>query len=146
MMLGPAENHSSDSFRMLNIATRKVIITRDILWLNKLYGSYYQTIVQDYDIDHDTNNFTQVDPSPDNVPSYIMDEANESSSDEDNDDNINNTNNTLDQPPATPIPEAPDIVDDNATMEEVNAPTVTPLHACYHQVLLFQVPPNQEGI
>ena len=88
--------------------------------------------------------------------------------DEDNDEIINNTNITLDQPPATPIPEDPDIVDDNATMEEANAPTLhllqhskqtqvtvlyillivffVQVHACYHQVLLFQVPPNEGGI
>jgi hypothetical protein len=38
MFLGYAKDHAGDVYRMLNLTTRKVIITRDIRWINKNYG------------------------------------------------------------------------------------------------------------
>ena len=37
MMVGYAENHSGDCYRMYDPSTRKVHATRDILWLRKMY-------------------------------------------------------------------------------------------------------------
>jgi len=75
MMLGPAEHHGSDTFRMLNIATKKVVITRDILWLNKFYSTYYKTVMDDFDksavLDDDL--IAQDAPIPDNVGSGMLD-------------------------------------------------------------------------
>ena len=41
MFLGYSEDHDTSTYRMLNINTRKVIHTRDLTWLNKTYGEYY---------------------------------------------------------------------------------------------------------
>ena len=38
MLLGRAKDHNTDVHRFLNLTTRKVITSRDVLWLNKTYG------------------------------------------------------------------------------------------------------------
>ena len=38
LFLGYAEDHPEDTYRMLNLETKKVIITRDVKWLNKTYN------------------------------------------------------------------------------------------------------------
>jgi hypothetical protein len=38
LFLGYSENHAADVYRMLNLETRKVIHTRDIIWMNQTYG------------------------------------------------------------------------------------------------------------
>jgi Reverse transcriptase (RNA-dependent DNA polymerase) len=40
MYLGRAQNHSSDTFRFLNLSTNKIIISRNVVWLNKVYGEW----------------------------------------------------------------------------------------------------------
>eukprot|EP00977_Amphora_coffeiformis_P021744 scaffold9820_cov84-Amphora_coffeaeformis.AAC.1 len=40
MMLGYSDVHSSKVYRMLNLETERVILTRDIIWLNKYWGIY----------------------------------------------------------------------------------------------------------
>ena len=40
MFLGYADNHASDVYRMLNLTTNKVIITRDVTWTQKMYGDH----------------------------------------------------------------------------------------------------------
>lgn len=40
MYLGRAKNHAGDTHRMLNINTLKVLISRDAIWLNQVYGEY----------------------------------------------------------------------------------------------------------
>jgi len=42
MFLGYSDDHDDSTYRMMNITTRKVIHTRDIIWLNQSYGDYYQ--------------------------------------------------------------------------------------------------------
>jgi hypothetical protein len=56
-MSGAAVDHSKDTCRILNIQTKKVIITRYILWLNKTYGSYFNKVLQEFDV-HDMPNVT----------------------------------------------------------------------------------------
>ena len=48
MMLGPAEHHTHDTCRMWNLKTRRVIITRDIRWLDISYGDYYKRSTPEY--------------------------------------------------------------------------------------------------
>ena len=38
--LGRARDHAGDTHRFLNLQTELVLTTRDIIWLNKVYGDY----------------------------------------------------------------------------------------------------------
>ena len=40
MFVGYAKNHAGNVYRMLNLKTNRIILTRDIIWLKKLYGEY----------------------------------------------------------------------------------------------------------
>ena len=40
MYLGREKDHAADTYRMLNIATKRVLISRDAIWLNKVFGVY----------------------------------------------------------------------------------------------------------
>jgi hypothetical protein len=40
MFLGVAPNHAPDVFRFLNLATNKVIVSRNVIWLGKCYGDW----------------------------------------------------------------------------------------------------------
>src|SRR5210317_276422 len=42
MFLGYSDEHDDSTYRMMNISTKRVIHTRDIMWLQKTYGEYYQ--------------------------------------------------------------------------------------------------------
>ena len=41
MHLGQAVNHPRDTYRFLNLATDRVILSRDVRWLGKVYGTYH---------------------------------------------------------------------------------------------------------
>jgi hypothetical protein len=38
--LGRARDHATDTHRFLNLGTGLIIVARDMIWLNKLYGDY----------------------------------------------------------------------------------------------------------
>jgi hypothetical protein len=40
LYLGLAENHSKDVYRLLNLNTHRVIMSRDVTWINKTYGEW----------------------------------------------------------------------------------------------------------
>jgi hypothetical protein len=40
MFMGYSINHAHDVYRMLNMETKKVINSRDIIWLNKVYKDW----------------------------------------------------------------------------------------------------------
>ena len=40
LYLGKPKNHSADTYRFLNLATTKVIHSRDATWLNKVHGEW----------------------------------------------------------------------------------------------------------
>ena len=40
LYLGPAENHAGDVHRFLNLATKRIVHSRDVIWLNKVYGEW----------------------------------------------------------------------------------------------------------
>ena len=42
MMVGYAVNHAGDVYRMLNLKTKKICLSRDVTWLGKTYGDYYK--------------------------------------------------------------------------------------------------------
>ena len=68
MFVGYAEDHSGDTYRMLNIATKKIILSRDVRWLNKMYVKWAR------------QNESSLDPNdiiPDVVVSGDVEEVNE---------------------------------------------------------------------
>ena len=40
MYLGRAHNHSADTYRFMNLETKKIINSRDATWMNKVYGEW----------------------------------------------------------------------------------------------------------
>ena len=42
VFVGYATNHAGDVYRMFNITTRKISMSRDVIWLDKLYGDYFK--------------------------------------------------------------------------------------------------------
>ena len=40
MYLGRAPKHAGDVYQFLNLATNRVIVSRDAIWLKKVYGDY----------------------------------------------------------------------------------------------------------
>ena len=40
IFVGYPEDHASDVYKMLNLATKKVIMSRNLIWLDKMYGEY----------------------------------------------------------------------------------------------------------
>jgi hypothetical protein len=40
MFMGYSSNHAHDVYRMLNIETKKIINSRDIVWMNKVYKDW----------------------------------------------------------------------------------------------------------
>ena len=53
MFVGYPDNHAGDSYRMYNEKTKKVVTTRDILWLNRMFynkeGKPYHEVDEDED-------------------------------------------------------------------------------------------------
>jgi hypothetical protein len=44
MFVGYPDNHAGDTYEMLNLETRRVMITRDVIWLNRMYFADADTI------------------------------------------------------------------------------------------------------
>ena len=40
MFLGYAQNNTGGTFHMLNLHTKRIILSCDIIWLKKTYGEY----------------------------------------------------------------------------------------------------------
>jgi hypothetical protein len=40
VFLGVAQNHVPDVFRFLNLETKHIIVSRNVIWLNKTYGDW----------------------------------------------------------------------------------------------------------
>jgi hypothetical protein len=55
MFVGYSNDHPSDTYRFINIKTRKLLISRDVKWLGKTWGEY----------NNNTNNKTFINPTPD---------------------------------------------------------------------------------
>ena len=48
MFLGYADNHSADVYRFLKMGTKRVVLSRDVIWLNKLYCHYKNSFKTNY--------------------------------------------------------------------------------------------------
>ena len=57
--LGRAKDHAADTYRLLHIGTERVYTSRDVIWMNKVYGEYVGTDLPSL---HDT--VTLVPPTP----------------------------------------------------------------------------------
>ena len=55
VFVGYAENHAGDVFKFFNTETEKIFQSRDVTWLNKMYGEYFHDLpksvipVEDFD-------------------------------------------------------------------------------------------------
>ena len=47
MLVGYCENHSTGTYRFLNMDTRKIIFSRDVIWMNKYFGEFYKVKKED---------------------------------------------------------------------------------------------------
>ena len=64
MVLGRAADHSGDVYRFLNLTTNKVIKSRDVLWLNKMYGEWKGLeAIQSAEPPETDNDFEFIDPT-----------------------------------------------------------------------------------
>ena len=61
VFVGYARNHAGNVYRMFNMKTNKVMITRDIIWIGKFYGDYMGItkknvthLMDGHDISHDS--------------------------------------------------------------------------------------------
>ena len=43
MFVGYSDNHSNLTYRMLNLRTHKILISRDVIWMNRLFGDNDET-------------------------------------------------------------------------------------------------------
>jgi hypothetical protein len=50
MLLGHAPNHAPDVFRSLNLETKHVITSRNVIWLDKMYGDWKRLEQKDIDM------------------------------------------------------------------------------------------------
>ena len=57
MFVGYPKDHAADTYKMFNLQTKKVIMSRNIIWLNKFYSEYkkteYKKVIEIYDEDED---------------------------------------------------------------------------------------------
>src|SRR6056300_736434 len=47
VFMGYPKDYAGDTYRMMNIATRQICHTRDLIWLNKSFGKYKQIVPND---------------------------------------------------------------------------------------------------
>ena len=40
VFLGYAQNHTGGTYRMLNICTKLIVLSSEVIWINKIYGQY----------------------------------------------------------------------------------------------------------
>ena len=58
VFVGYATSRAADVYRMFNVLTKKISLSQDVTWLNKVYGDYFnlsdgkRTIVS-YDVNED---------------------------------------------------------------------------------------------
>jgi hypothetical protein len=86
MMLGYADNHAKDVYRMLNLETNRVLLTRDIIWLKKMYGAWKTTDADNTSDDESINDLElQATKAGRETDDLSIDDATESSDDGDDD-------------------------------------------------------------
>ena len=67
IFVGYTEDHSNSSYRMLNLRTHHVIVSRDIIWLNQMHGD--DTLTNLIPPQEDELFEEDIKTQPDNVPS-----------------------------------------------------------------------------
>jgi hypothetical protein len=55
MFMGYSVNHSHDVYRMLNMETKYVIYSQDIIWLNQMYNDWKVKKVKNFFEDDEDN-------------------------------------------------------------------------------------------
>jgi hypothetical protein len=96
MMLRYADNHAKDVYRMLNLETNRILLTRDIIWLKKMCGAWKTSDADNTSDDDSINDFElQTTKARRETDDLSIDKAMESS--DDGDDNEDK------QPPPTTL-------------------------------------------
>lgn len=73
VFLGYAVNHPGDTYRMMSVETEKITESRDVTWLNKVYGSYLEKESEESSIELEgTNQVEQINVK--DVPEIYEDE------------------------------------------------------------------------
>ena len=81
MFLGHAQDHPTGTYRFLSLDTRRVVLSRDIIWLGTLYGQYKKgTASQLQQLNDDDND----EPDLSNNPYQVL-QQNEDDDDDNND-------------------------------------------------------------
>ena len=69
VFIGYPDNHASDCFRLLNTKTNKIVMSRDVTWLNKTYGEFKKIVGVKIEADEDEEEETEtVEPDPAEEP------------------------------------------------------------------------------
>src|SRR5210317_184296 len=81
VFMGYPKDYAGDTYRMMNIATRQICHTRDLIWLNKSFGKYKQIVPND-EFDEETIEYENEDDALDNHDSDAKDLNSSDSDDE----------------------------------------------------------------
>ena len=78
MFVEYADNHAGNVYRFVNMKTKKIILSRDVTWLNKLYGDMYKQndIAKKYNFEdiQNTDTFIEIETEnekPKSIPREI---------------------------------------------------------------------------
>jgi len=89
LYLGRAPNHPQDTFRFLNLDTHNIILSRDVTWLNKSYGTWKGLPVRvtktNEGNEEDEDDWLAIptpDPEDDNGPAVVSDDEDEDEEEE----------------------------------------------------------------
>ena len=47
MFVGYSLNHPADTYWLINLSTKRIIHSRDVIWLDKIWGQYYKIQTKD---------------------------------------------------------------------------------------------------
>ena len=63
MFVGYADNHAGNVYRFVNLKTKKIILSRDITWMNILYGEIYEKndVERRYNLKNNTSEDTFIE-------------------------------------------------------------------------------------
>ena len=70
MFLGYAQNHTGGTYRMLNLCSKRIVLSRAVIWINKTYGEYVSrkesTNVDSYVLqeEDESNNYSRIKIDP----------------------------------------------------------------------------------
>ena len=65
MFVGYADNHANNKYCFIKVKTKKIVMSRDVTWLSKLYGDLYDSnnVQNEYSMDKEqaTDKYVEID-------------------------------------------------------------------------------------